>query len=905
MSLGDRLRGLIDPLDPAVAAWLRRELPRLIASGVITAEQANAIGNRYGIGAVWVQNAAPTSSEASPAAAPAAIDDGEAPALAASTPTSADPATTPSGRARPPQPATQPWTADPPAAGLAREAEPASGEPTAYESGLAPGAPDLALAGPRPRAASPFFADHAISIVLYLGAFLIVTSVAIFLAYSWGDIEGEAKLGLLILLNAAFLGVAALCLRYPAVRVAGRTFLAIGVLLVPVNVAAAYVLVFARGPIPAAAFWLLGALLSGSLHALLSWRLGSRGYGALAALAGPVAADALTWLISPDPAWLGPPAALALAATLTATRLRPAAPLAQATRFVSAGLLPLAVLIALPTVDSTDVTALAAPITILLSSAALAWEAARRGWTWWCGAAASLVLMLFIGFAITGASPANLPPLIVALIVSCWISAAVARRLAGRQALVWDMAALVPALVYPAFAWGSDTAGATLLANAVLLASALAYVRRSTFPAYPAVLAADGLYIKLLAIFGNPNSPSWKLGVALWPLGIVWTGLALTVPRRLVGPFAVGALLTLLVAAGLTAEQPWWHAGIASWAALGTIFLAWRLRLGLVLLAAAPWLMLGLFQIGVSQELAVPYRLALMGLGGWLLLGVALTRPPGIVADAPRSAQPAAPDEHPVGDTQPADEPGLAPTRPAVAARSYSPRDADWAGCARVGAAGITTLAALIVSSYADGVDTDDWLLATLLAWVNLSLLFAAWTWSARSRDVGVIAALALAPALMAGIGRLHPGDLQAYALPVGLYLLAVAMVVRRDGRPGRLIVATVIATIGLLAMLGTSVVQSVGRAWIGYTILTLAEGLVLAAIGIALRWRVLVIGGMAGIVVIAVRQLFDAVSALPGWAILGGIGVLLLGLALMLLVARAKLAAAGRAATERWSTWD
>src|SRR5207248_245139 len=83
----------------------------------------------------------------------------------------------------------------------------------------------------------------AIAIVLYLGAFLIVTSVAIFLAYSWGDIEGDAKLGLLILITIAFLGVAALCLRYPSVRLAGRTFLAIGALLVPANVAAAYILV--------------------------------------------------------------------------------------------------------------------------------------------------------------------------------------------------------------------------------------------------------------------------------------------------------------------------------------------------------------------------------------------------------------------------------------------------------------------------------------------------------------------------------------------------------------------------------------------------------------------------------------------------------------------------------------
>src|SRR5205823_4300974 len=115
--------------------------------------------------------------------------------------------------------------------------------------------------------------------------------------------------------------------------------------------------------------------------------------------------------------------------------------------------------------------------------------------------------------------------------------------------------------------------------------------------------------------------------------------------------------------------------------------------------------------------------------------------------------------------------------------------------------------------------------------------------------------------------------------------------------RPDRAVIATAIAAIGLLAMLGTGVVQAIDRDWIGYTLLTLAEGLVLAGVGIALRWRVLGVGGVAGVVFIAVRQLFDAVSALPGWAILGGRGVLLVG--------RARLAAASRAAAERWSTWD
>jgi hypothetical protein len=67
----------------------------------------------------------------------------------------------------------------------------------------------------------------------------------------------------------------------------------------------------------------------------------------------------------------------------------------------------------------------------------------------------------------------------------------------------------------------------------------------------------------------------------------------------------------------------------------------------------------------------------------------------------------------------------------------------------------------------------------------------------------------------------------------------------------------------------------------------------------------VLVIGGVAGTVIIALRQLFDAVAALPGWAILGGSGMLLLGGAVVLLLARARLLAAGRSVAERWSGWD
>jgi hypothetical protein len=74
---------------------------------------------------------------------------------------------------------------------------------------------------------------------------------------------------------------------------------------------------------------------------------------------------------------------------------------------------------------------------------------------------------------------------------------------------------------------------------------------------------------------------------------------------------------------------------------------------------------------------------------------------------------------------------------------------------------------------------------------------------------------------------------------------------------------------------------------------------------GIAVRWQPLVGAGVLTVAVIALRQLFDAVYALPSWALLGGAGFLLLGGAIALLLLRDRLRAAGQTVSERWTSWD
>jgi hypothetical protein len=888
MSLGDAIRGLIDPLHPAVRSWLQRELPRLVREGYIDEAQANLIARRYGVRlGAGAAAEAPTSTLQQAPASTAEVD--------AEPPASAETATT---------------AAPGPSIGAPGTPIRAAGAPVG-----APGRP-----------ASPFLADHAVSIVLYLGAFLVVAAVVIFLAYSWGDISGGARLAALALLTAGFLGAAWLCLPRPAVRPAGRTFLALGAILVPANIAAVYLVYFDDGPIPGAVFWLLGALISGGLHAALSLRLGSRAYGVLATLAVPVASCALAWLIVPPEPWLGqawvlgPAAAGGLAATLAATRGRPPIPLVRAARVVASLLLPGAFLISLLFLEESGEGKYSAPITLLVMSGGLAWEALRGGRTWWIGAVAALLLTLPIAVGLAVAGDRSL--FVGAVVVTSLIAALAARRLPPSQRILWDVAAIVPALIYPFAAWDEDWASVQLFAGLVLVSVIVARGWRSSLPLYATVLAVDGTYIRLLDIYGTPDSPTWALGAAIWPLGIVWALLGVALPRRVSGPCWLGALVTLLLAAALTWDQPTWSTGIATTGAVAAVVAAWRLGLTPVLLLAVPWLLLAGFQGAVALGLEQPWRWMVAGVTGWLLFAASLLRPPVSMvaatredaADEPSDVSPASGDspsptapvpyvrgsrefEVPVTAQRASDVAGQTrlPIGPALAL--------EWSLVARLGAVGVAGFSALLLLV---GLDRGDaWLVAILAAWLEVALVLGAWAVLVRSRDLAVAAAVAVVPALYAGIWRLHPTNDQAFAVPIGLYLLAIAVVTRQDRRPGRAVSASIVAAIGLMVLLGTGVVQSLDRERFGYALLTLVESLVVVGIGIATRWRVLVIGGVAGTVVIAVRQLFDAVAALPGWAILGGSGLLLLGIAVALLLARARLAAAGRSVAERWSSWD
>src|SRR3982075_1791051 len=112
--------------------------------------------------------------------------------------------------------------------------------------------------------------EHAPSLLLYLGAFLVVVAALIFVNVSGQQISDSVRLALMIVGTLGFLGGGLACHRIPRVEEAGRTFLIVGALLVPLDFGAYYALVAHVSPFTSPAMWVLGSLAAAGLYATLA-----------------------------------------------------------------------------------------------------------------------------------------------------------------------------------------------------------------------------------------------------------------------------------------------------------------------------------------------------------------------------------------------------------------------------------------------------------------------------------------------------------------------------------------------------------------------------------------------------------------------------------------------------------
>ena len=248
-----------------------------------------------------------------------------------------------------------------------------------------------------------FLTNHAILLLSYAGAALLVTSTLLFLVYGPDGIGGGGRAAAIAGLNAVLGGIAALSSRHERIRVVAPPYTAMAAVSLPLTLTAiyGYVVSGATGMSVPTAIALAGAACA-AVYTSLALGLGSRAYAAMALGAG--AAAAASGAVATDLGFVWLPAAAAVAAAGWWLAARPEGD--RLAPFVT----PALVLAAATTLDAPVVAALAAaagatpgwlagghpiylPLTLALvgAAAAAAPRAVSTGWRWLGGAMVSLV----------------------------------------------------------------------------------------------------------------------------------------------------------------------------------------------------------------------------------------------------------------------------------------------------------------------------------------------------------------------------------------------------------------------------------------------------------------------------------------------------------------------------------
>jgi len=160
----------------------------------------------------------------------------------------------------------------------------------------------------------------------------------------------------------------------------------------------------------------------------------------------------------------------------------------------------------------------------------------------------------------------------------------------------------------------------------------------------------------------------------------------------------------------------------------------------------------------------------------------------------------------------------------------------------------------------------------------------------------------ALVVVIWGGLMALKVTEPQAYAFPAGLTLLGIGWHERRQGRSlpyqGCLVP-------GLVVLMGSAFVQSLGQGHWPYALLLLAESLVAIGWGVRLHLRRCVqVGGLA-LLANGIAQLGPAFVGLSGWIQLGLTGAILLGVGILALVKREEILATRQRLTQEWGQWQ
>lgn len=130
-----------------------------------------------------------------------------------------------------------------------------------------------------------WYSKNSINFLLYVGAFLIVASASIFVAFQWESISGLFKALLLSVITLAFFGFGLWFYGLEKIRSAGVVFSAIGSLLLPLSGLAWYNFVFILQGVDYGTVWLVTSIICLLIYVVFSYHFRNMFYSYISSLA--------------------------------------------------------------------------------------------------------------------------------------------------------------------------------------------------------------------------------------------------------------------------------------------------------------------------------------------------------------------------------------------------------------------------------------------------------------------------------------------------------------------------------------------------------------------------------------------------------------------------------------------
>jgi len=178
-----------------------------------------------------------------------------------------------------------------------------------------------------------------------------------------------------------------------------------------------------------------------------------------------------------------------------------------------------------------------------------------------------------------------------------------------------------------------------------------------------------------------------------------------------------------------------------------------------------------------------------------------------------------------------------------------------------------------------------------------LAILLVALAWFQRRVEIAASATMLMMVALLLEVGHFRPDNIQAYTAPLGVYVLAGALLALRFSKlPSDAREAVGVGElVGALLIMAPSFVQSFDHGAWAYGIVLLGEGLALFGIAVVRRRLWLLCSSTGFVVVDGLHYLFfSGGPALPNWVLLAIAGTLVMAAGTAILLGR-----------DQWTRWQ